>query len=119
MILSLIIELIDDHFSRMSEVLRLMGFVSFSEKIESHNFVKERTLVNDVWLMLDGIANAGVSYRNLLLFIFGLMGIDIDLPRFKKDANNVMRIEYSKDYAFPFLRDVAELRQEQVKEQID
>jgi len=96
-----------------------MGFVSYSEKIESHNFVKERTLVNDVWLMLDGITNAGVSYRNLLLFIFGFMGIDIDLPRFKIDANNVMRIEYSQDHAFPLLKDVAELKSEQVKDQID
>jgi len=70
-------------------------------------------------MILDGITNAGVSYRNLLLFIFGFMGIDIDLPRFKKDANNVMRIEYSQHHALSLLRDVAELKSEQVKDQID
>lgn len=81
----------------MSEILRLMGFISFTEKVESHNFVKERTLVNDVWIVLAGSTNGGVSYRNLLLFIFAIMGINIDLPRFKKDQDNFLSIQYSKD----------------------
>lgn len=85
-----------------------MGFISYTEKVESHNFVKERTLVNDVWIALQGSANQGVSYRNLLLLIFGIMGISIDLPRFKKGNDQVLRIEYSKDLAHTLLRDVAE-----------
>jgi hypothetical protein len=38
----------------MSEIFRLMGFVSFTEKVESHNFAKERTLLNDMWIVLEG-----------------------------------------------------------------
>lgn len=96
-----------------------MGFVSFSEKVESHNFVKERTLVNDVWIVLRGSSNAGVSYRNLLLFIFAIMGIDIDLPKFRKgdDENHLLSIQHSKDHAFPLLRDVAEVHHEDMEDQ--
>lgn len=103
----------------MSEIFRLMGFVSFTEKVESHNFVKERTLVNDMWIVLEGSRNGGVSYRNLLLFIFAIMGIDIDLPKFKKNEDNIITISHSKDHAFPLLRDVAELKREEVQDQID
>jgi hypothetical protein len=38
------------------------------------------------------------------------MGIDIDLPRFKKDEDNIITIHHSKDHAFPLLRDVAEMK---------
>ncbi|EAS07288.2 hypothetical protein TTHERM_01055640 (macronuclear) [Tetrahymena thermophila SB210] len=106
-------------YIQMSEILRLMGFISFTEKVESHNFVKERALVNDVWIVLQGAENGGVSYRNLLLFIFSIMGLDVDLPRFKKDQDNVLAIQYSKDQAWPLMRDVQELKQEQIQDQIE
>ncbi|KAL4427030.1 hypothetical protein ABPG74_000985 [Tetrahymena malaccensis] len=106
-------------YIQMSEILRLMGFISFTEKVESHNFVKERALVNDVWIVLQGAENGGVSYRNLLLFIFSIMGLDVDLPRFKKDQDNILAIQYSKDQAWPLMRDVQELKQEQVQDQIE
>jgi hypothetical protein len=44
------------------------------------------------------------------------MGIDIDLPKFKKNEDNVISIQYAKDHAFPLLRDVAELKREEVQD---
>ena len=69
----------------MSEIFRLMGLISYTEKVESQNIIKERSLVNDMWILLNGSIKGGVTYRNLLLFIFAVMGIEVDLPKFKKD----------------------------------
>ena len=70
-----------------------MGFVNVSERVESINFAKERALINYLWVCLEGAKNRGITYRNLLLFIFAIMGIQIDLPKHKKKKN------YSKNPA--------------------
>ena len=71
----------------MSEIFRLMGLISYTEKVESQNVIKERGLVNDMWILLNGSQKGGVTYRNLLLFIFAIMGLDIDLPLSKKEQD--------------------------------
>ena len=38
----------------MSEIFRLMGLISYTEKVESQNVIKERGLVNDMWILLNG-----------------------------------------------------------------
>jgi hypothetical protein len=63
-----------------------MGFISFMEKVESINFVAERSLLNDIWVMFQGPQNGGISFRNLLFFLLAVSGLEIELPKMKKDT---------------------------------
>jgi hypothetical protein len=58
-----------------------MGMISNNKNVDSSNFVLERTLVNDLWVMLKGVENNGVSYRNLIFFVMAIMGIEVEVPK--------------------------------------
>ncbi len=55
--------------------------ISNNKNVDSSNFVLERTLVNDLWVMLKGVENNGVSYRNLIFFVMAIMGIEVEVPK--------------------------------------
>lgn len=58
-----------------------MNFISSKEKVDSVNFVTERGLMNDVWVILEGPNNEGVSARNFLSLLLAIMGLNFDLPK--------------------------------------
>ncbi len=62
-------------FDRMSDILQRMNYVSKNDKIDSVNFMIERGLINDMWIILEGTLNNGILPRNLLLFLLGIMGL--------------------------------------------
>jgi len=68
------------NFVRVSQVLSLLNFISTKERVESVNFVIERTLMNEMWIILDGVKEGSVSTRNLLLFLFAVMGMNVNVP---------------------------------------
>jgi hypothetical protein len=66
----------------------MMKFVSQSEKVYSINFVNERSLINDLWIILEGHINEGISARNLLVCLLSIMGLCINVPCVKGVLKN-------------------------------
>ena len=63
-----------------------MGFIKCSQKLESPNFIQERTLMFDMWLVLKGDKFKGVTKRNLLVFLFAIVGLNFQIA--KEDQDN-------------------------------
>jgi hypothetical protein len=60
-----------------------MGFISTTDKVESINFVTERSLVNDLWIILEGHVYNGLSARNLLVCLLAILGLHVNVPNVK------------------------------------
>ena len=58
-----------------------MGFIKTSQKLDSPNFIQERTLMFDMWLVLKGDKLDGVTKRNLLVFLFAIVGLQFQIAK--------------------------------------
>ena len=65
----------------MCEVMEKMGFIKSSQKLDSPNFIQERTLMFDMWLVLKGDKFNGVTKRNLLVFLFAIVGLNFQIAK--------------------------------------
>ena len=69
----------------MCEVMDRMGFIKSAQKLDSPNFIQERTLMFDMWLVLKGDKLNGVTKKNLLVFLFAIIGLNFQIS--KTDSN--------------------------------
>ena len=63
----------------MSEVLRRMGFIRNDENVKSPDFIQERTLLFDMWVVLRGKEKEEIGSRNLLTFLLAIIGINTEI----------------------------------------
>ncbi|EAS00967.2 hypothetical protein TTHERM_00924310 (macronuclear) [Tetrahymena thermophila SB210] len=68
------------NYNQVQDLTKRLRFISDKSYIDSFNYAKERALLNDLWIIMNGQINNGVRSRNLLLFFFAVHGINIDLP---------------------------------------
>ena len=57
----------------MSEILKKMGFLNCTENSESAQFSQERTLLHDIWIILNGNTKKGIIKRNLCVFLLAII----------------------------------------------
>ena len=55
--------------------MQKLGFIKNIEELDQPNFIQERTLLFDMWLVLKGDKYGGVTKRNLLVFLFAILGL--------------------------------------------
>ena len=70
------------NYIQTGEFLRQLKFLVYSKSLNNRLFVKERTLLRDLWQVLRGDEFNGVTERNLLQFLLSILGLDIALPKY-------------------------------------
>mmetsp|Transcript_1692 Transcript_1692/g.1531 ORF Transcript_1692/g.1531 Transcript_1692/m.1531 type:complete len:163 (-) Transcript_1692:1171-1659(-) len=76
------------NFIQMVEFLRLMGFIKLNPaQVKTNYFQQERSLLFDMWIILQGERFNGVNERNLLVFLLSIMGLNFEIPPFVKQDN--------------------------------
>lgn len=73
----------------MCEIMERMGFIKSSQKLDSPNFIHERTLMFDLWLVLKGDKFNGVTKRNLLVFLFAIVGLNFQIVNYGTGDNKI------------------------------
>jgi len=70
----------------MEEILRGLSLISDKISIDSVGYAMDRSLINDLWVILRGHTYEGVSPRHLLQVIMAICGISINnqLDQLKK-----------------------------------
>ena len=68
------------NYLQMTEFMAMLKFNLHSIDPQDKNFVKERTLLHDMWLVLMGDHYGGINERNLLQFLLAIVGFNFDLP---------------------------------------
>lgn len=115
----------------MCEIIKLLGFVTKSERVIGGLFERERTLVFELWWALKGHEFNGTSPRNLCLFLLGILGLAYKLVKNKENngftAKALPKDEQNKNYdeekisyrMAPMVKGelIAELRENEEKDQ--
>ena len=57
--------------------------IKHSENLDSTKMRQMRTLLFDMWLVLKGEAVGGTSKRNLLVFLFAILGLKFQIQKEK------------------------------------
>lgn len=69
----------------MCYLLKRMGFIVDNYPAESPEFIKERTLLFNMWVVLKGykLSEGGISIINLLTFLLAIQGINYESSKSK------------------------------------
>lgn len=86
------------NYLQMCEFMKMLKFVIHAEDTKNEYFLRERTLLYDMWLVLRGEEYSGVNERNLLLFLLGILELNFDLPPY-------IRAEHTEITATPLKPD--------------
>lgn len=62
-------------YVEMCELMKRLGFMGTLETADSKKFIKERGLLNDMWILI--AQNAKVDVLSLLSFLLAILGADI------------------------------------------
>ena len=75
-------------YSEMCEFLKMLHFIKASENENTTYAQHEKSLQQDLWLVLKGEKFKGVNERNLLVFLLAIMGLDFLIPGYVKVNSN-------------------------------
>ena len=72
-----------DHitFADMCKIMHRTGLIKNIKELDQPNFIQERTLLFDMWLVLRGDKYHYIRKRNFLVFIFAILGIKYKMPK--------------------------------------
>ena len=75
-------------FPEMCEFLKMLHFTKASENGDTPYAAHEKSLQNDLWLVLKGEKFKGANERNLLVFLLAIMGLNFLIPAYVKVNSN-------------------------------
>lgn len=68
----------------MCEIMKKVQLIKHTDAISNPKLKQERTLLFDMWLVLKGDHFKGITKRNLLVFIFAILGLKYSIPLDRK-----------------------------------
>ena len=75
------------NYTNICRILEKTGFIKDLVSLDSPNFIQERTLLFDMWLVLRGDKHNGVTKRNLLVFLFAILGLKFQIQKEEKGSH--------------------------------
>jgi hypothetical protein len=73
--------------TQTAEILHKLGYIVDASRIDSSQYIQEKTLLMDMWVVLKGDEHHGVSKRNLLVFLLAIFGMKFEVPPYASQGS--------------------------------